>query len=85
MLILNTFFSINASSQAELELENYIVLWQGNSVTEKTDSVYLIKGTIQNCTSDTGVFDRTCTTNVWFVSIDKNGKELSSKVLEEVK
>ncbi|RZN84657.1 MAG: class A beta-lactamase-related serine hydrolase [Winogradskyella sp.] len=51
---------------------------------EKTDNGYLIKGTIQNCTSNTDVFNRTCTTNVWFVSIDENGKELSNKVLEEI-
>jgi hypothetical protein len=49
---------------------------------EKTDTGYLIKGTIQNCSSNTDIFNRTCTTNVWFVFIDKNGKELSNKVLE---
>jgi len=52
---------------------------------EKTDSGYLIKGTIQKCSSNTDVFNRKCKTNVWFVSIDKKGKELSTKVLEEVK
>ncbi|AGC76837.1 CubicO group peptidase (beta-lactamase class C family) [Nonlabens dokdonensis] len=51
---------------------------------EKTDKGYLIKGTIQNCTSNTDVFNRNCTTNVWFVSVDENGKELSSEVLEEI-
>ncbi|WP_282043795.1 serine hydrolase domain-containing protein [Winogradskyella flava] len=67
-------------------------LWQntyGNFYNEygysadKTDSGYLIKGTIQNCTSNTDVFNRTCTTNVWFVSIDENGKELSNQILEQ--
>ena len=52
---------------------------------EKTDMGYLIKGTTQNCTSNTDVFNRSCTTNVWFVSIDKNGVELSNKLLEETK
>ncbi|BAO75755.1 serine hydrolase domain-containing protein [Winogradskyella sp. PG-2] len=52
---------------------------------EKTVTGFLIKGTIQNCTSNTDVFNRECTTNVWFVSIDKNGKELSNKILEEIK
>lgn len=51
---------------------------------EKTDKGFIIKGTIQNCSSNTDVFNRTCTTNVWFVSIDENGKELSNKVLEEI-
>ncbi|MBO3117983.1 beta-lactamase family protein [Winogradskyella sp. DF17] len=52
---------------------------------EKTDTGYLIKGTIQDCTSNSDVFNRTCTTNVWFVSIDKKGNKISSKVLEEFK
>ena len=52
---------------------------------EKTNKGYLIKGTIQNCSSNTDVFNRKCTTNVWFVSIDENGKELSNKILEEIK
>lgn len=53
-------------------------------IAEKTDEGYLIKGTKQNCTSNSDVFNRTCTTNVWWVSIDKNGKEISSKILEEI-
>ncbi|WP_299112354.1 serine hydrolase domain-containing protein [uncultured Winogradskyella sp.] len=52
---------------------------------EKVENGYIIKGTIQNCSSNTDVFNRTCTTNVWFVSIDENGKELSNKILEEIK
>ncbi|MFY0602490.1 MAG: beta-lactamase family protein [Flavobacteriaceae bacterium] len=52
---------------------------------EKTPKGYLIKGTKQNCTSNTDVFKRKCTTNVWFVSIDEKGKELSSTILEEIK
>ena len=51
---------------------------------EKTKNGFIIKGTIQNCTSNSDVFNRTCTTNVWFVTIDKKGKELSNKVLEEI-
>ncbi|MFY0629025.1 MAG: beta-lactamase family protein [Flavobacteriaceae bacterium] len=53
-------------------------------MAEKTDTGYLIKGTIQKCSSNTDVFNRTCSTNVWFVSIDEKGKMLSNKVLEEI-
>lgn len=52
---------------------------------EKTANGYLIKGTLQNCTSNTDIFTRKCTTNVWFVSIDKKGKEISNTILEEIK
>lgn len=52
---------------------------------EKTNTGYLIKGTIQNCTSNTDVFNRDCKTNVWYVNIDKKGKEISNSVLEEIK
>jgi hypothetical protein len=48
---------------------------------EITPSGYLIKGTTQHCT-DGDVFD--CNTNIWMVSIDEDGNELSSKVLEEL-
>ncbi|WP_411893836.1 serine hydrolase domain-containing protein [Winogradskyella sp. A2] len=51
---------------------------------EKTDTGYLIKGTIQKCSSNSDVFNRTCTTNVWFVSVDENGMELSNQLLEEI-
>lgn len=51
---------------------------------EETQEGYLIKGTKQDCTSNSDVFNRTCTTNVWFVSVDKNGKEISNKLLEEI-
>lgn len=51
---------------------------------EETAEGYLIKGTKQNCTSNSDVLNRECTTNVWFVSIDKNGKEISNKILEEL-
>jgi len=52
---------------------------------KKTDEGYLIKGTIQKCSSNSEVLNRTCITNVWFVYIDEYGKELSNVVLEEVK
>ncbi|WP_394746690.1 serine hydrolase domain-containing protein [Spongiimicrobium salis] len=48
---------------------------------ELTDKGYLIKGTIQNCENNTDI-NRKCTSNVWFVAIDENGKQLSSKILE---
>ena len=47
-----------------------------------TSNGFLIKGTQQNCTSNSDVFNRSCTTKVWVVSIDKNGKELSNVLLE---
>jgi len=50
---------------------------------EKTENGYLIKGTIQDCPNNTDI-NRKCTTNVWFVQIDRNGKELFNKILEEV-
>lgn len=51
---------------------------------EKTAEGYLIKGTKQYCTSNTDVFNRECTTNVWFVSINKEGKEISNQILEKI-
>lgn len=51
---------------------------------EKTNTGYVIKGTLQKCSSNTDVFNRTCKTNVWFVTTDKNGKELSNEILEEI-
>lgn len=51
---------------------------------EETAEGFLIKGTKQYCTSNSDVFNRECTTNVWFVSIDKNGKELANRLLEKI-
>lgn len=51
---------------------------------EETDTGFLIKGSKQKCSSNSDVFKRKCTTNVWFVSIDENGKQLSNEVLEEI-
>ena len=53
-------------------------------IAEAKEEGFLIKGTKQNCTSNSDVLNRECTTNVWFVSIDKNGKEISNKILEEI-
>lgn len=50
----------------------------------KKGSGYIIKGTVQKCTSNSDIFNRICTTNVWFVTIDANGNEISSTVLEEI-
>ena len=50
---------------------------------EKVDDGYIIKGTTQLCDSK-DVLSRTCTNNVWFVTIDKNGEELSNQVLEAI-
>ena len=49
---------------------------------QETDSGYLIKGTKQKCTSNSDVFNRTCTTNAWFIRIDKKGVEKSNELLE---
>ncbi len=51
---------------------------------EKTPTGYLIKGTTQKCTSNTDVLNRKCSTNVWFVGLNEDGKELSREVLEEI-
>ncbi len=48
-----------------------------------TKQGYLIKGTKQDCPNNTDI-NRKCTSNVWFVSIDKNGKEISNRLLEQV-
>ncbi len=51
---------------------------------ERIEGGYLLKGTQQNCTSNTDVFNRECTTNVWFVTVDANGNEVSNDLLEEI-
>ena len=51
---------------------------------EKTKTGFIIKGTKQNCPNNTDI-NRKCITNVWFVTIDKNGKEVSNQLLEEIK
>ena len=53
-------------------------------IAKETEEGYLLKGTKQNCTSNSDVLNRDCITNVWFVSIDRNGKEISNEVLEEI-
>jgi len=50
---------------------------------EKVDGGFIIKGTTQRCNSK-DVLNRACSVNVWFVTIDEHGKELSDKVLEEI-
>ena len=50
---------------------------------EKTKAGYIIKGTKQQCENNTDI-DRECVSNVWFVAIDQNGKELSNTLLEKV-
>lgn len=51
---------------------------------EVTPTGFSIKGTQQKCTSNSDVFNRSCTTNVWLIEIDKNGKELSNRLLEPI-
>lgn len=53
-------------------------------IAEETENGFLIKGTQQKCDSNSDI-NRKCTTNVWFVSIDEHGQELSNTVLEELK
>ncbi len=50
---------------------------------EISQNGYLVKGTTQNCENNTDI-NRKCTTNVWFVEIDKSGNEISNSVLEEI-
>jgi len=51
-------------------------------IAEETDTGYLIKGSKQDCSSNSDVFNRECTTNVWVVVTDKNGQEISNEVRE---
>lgn len=51
---------------------------------EKVENGFIIKGTIQQCNSR-DVLNRKCSINVWFVTIDEDGNEISDKILEEVK
>lgn len=48
-----------------------------------TKGGYIIKGTKQNCPNNTDI-NRKCTTNVWFVTIDKNGQQLTNSILEKM-
>ncbi|MEO1437382.1 MAG: serine hydrolase domain-containing protein [Bacteroidota bacterium] len=50
---------------------------------EATPDGFLIKGTKQACDSNSDVLHRECITNIWIVAIDKNGKELSSELIEQ--
>jgi len=50
---------------------------------EKTNKGYLIKGTKQDCPNNSDIH-RKCSTMVWFISIDKQGNQLSNSILEEV-
>ncbi|WP_438972724.1 serine hydrolase domain-containing protein [Polaribacter sp.] len=55
----------------------------GYSAKQKENG-FLIKGTQQKCDSNSDI-NRKCTTNVWFVSINENGEEVSNKILEQIK
>ena len=50
---------------------------------EILDDGFLIKGTIQHCENNTDI-NKKCKTNVWFVTIDKEGNQIASSILEEV-
>ena len=80
-------FVIKTDKEGNKQWQNtYGAFYNEYGYTEEvTEGGYLIKGTIQNCTSNSDVFNRKCTTNVWFVNIDKSGKEISNEILEEVK
>ena len=78
-------YAIKVDREGKLMWENTFGRFDneyGNS-TEKTSDGYLLKGTIQQCSSK-DVLSRTGKTNVWFVYIDKNGKEIRNEILEEV-
>tara|TARA_Y100000034_G_scaffold105927_1_gene134079 strand:- start:434568 stop:436637 length:2070 start_codon:yes stop_codon:yes gene_type:complete len=51
---------------------------------EEVEGGFIIKGTIQQCNSK-DVLTRKCSTNVWFITIDNEGNELSNEILEEIK
>lgn len=51
---------------------------------EKTKNGYLLKGSIQKCTSNTDVFNRKCTTNIWLVSIDEKGNKIAETIGERI-
>lgn len=51
---------------------------------EETATGYLIKGAKQECSSNSDVFNRTCTNKVWLVYVDKNGVEVSNELREEL-
>ncbi|MEM7085647.1 MAG: serine hydrolase domain-containing protein [Bacteroidota bacterium] len=51
---------------------------------EETQTGYLIKGSKQYCSSNSDVFNRVCTNNVWLVYINKQGEEVSNEVREEL-
>jgi len=51
---------------------------------EATDEGYVIKGTTQTCDGNEDI-NRKCQDNIWFVYIDKAGKELSNEVGEVLK
>jgi len=78
-------FIIKTDKQGKKEWQNTYGKFDNEYgyTVEKTNTGFLVKGTIQQCSSK-DVLNRECTTNVWFVSIDKNGNELSNKVLEEI-
>lgn len=49
---------------------------------EATDSGYLIKATTQSCVTSNDLLDADCSTNIWIVTIDNEGNEISNDVLE---
>lgn len=49
---------------------------------EELPSGYLIKGTKQECSSNTDVFNRTCEVFQWIITTDLQGNELSNEVLD---
>ncbi|MEM7161334.1 MAG: serine hydrolase domain-containing protein [Bacteroidota bacterium] len=53
-------------------------------IAEENEKGFLIKGSKQECSSNTDVFNRECTTRVWFVQIDRKGRELSQEIRERI-
>ncbi|MEN0051625.1 MAG: serine hydrolase, partial [Bacteroidota bacterium] len=53
-------------------------------VAEKTKNGYLIKGTMQQCTDEANILEADCTTNVYLIHIDRNGRMLSEEIREEM-
>ncbi|GGG40881.1 hypothetical protein GCM10011344_47160 [Dokdonia pacifica] len=51
---------------------------------EETETGYIIKGTKQECKSNNLALKNNCKTNVWEITIDKKGNQLSDSVQEEI-
>ncbi|WP_299768249.1 serine hydrolase domain-containing protein [uncultured Dokdonia sp.] len=54
------------------------------NIAEETENGYIIKGTKQECKSNNLALEDNCKTNVWVITIDKKGNQLSDTIQEEI-